>query len=87
MSEQAFTSAETDVAMADLTASREELVHRFRVGVRRELATQLSSGHPIFYCGLGEETGKLFMRMPDGRRFEYRVTEDGTREIVREVVQ
>jgi hypothetical protein len=87
MSEQARRPAEMDVVQADLTASRDELIRRFRLGVRRELAMQLSSGHPIYYGGTGAEAGKLFVHLPDGRRFEYRITESGVREMIRELPQ
>jgi hypothetical protein len=88
MSDHALAADETmEVSAADLTAGRAEMLRRFRSGVRREVATHLSTGHPVFSCGLGDETGHLFMRLPDGRRLEYRVAADGTREIVHDATE
>lgn len=87
MSEQAVIPSESDVVLLDLSVNDDELLRRFRVRVRQEIATHLSSGQPIYYCGLGDDTGKLFMRLPDGRRFEYRLANDGTRVIIRDVMQ
>ncbi len=87
MSEQAVSPTETGIAEADLTVSRDEFMRRFRAGVRRELATQLSAGHPVYYGGIGAEAGTLFVHGPDGRRFEYHVLEDGTHELIREILQ
>ena len=78
-------SAQADLLQGDVLARRDEIVRRFRAGVQAEVAAQLAAGHPVFSCGLGADTGKLFMDMPDGRRFEYQVRADGTRDIVREV--
>ena len=87
MSEHTMTSPEADVVLMNLDLNDDELLRRFRSRVRQEIATHLSSGQPIYYCGLGEDAGKLFMRLPDGRRVEYRLAEDGTREIVRDVAR
>ena len=53
--------------------------------MQRVVAAQLAAGHTIYYCGTGDEAGRLFMHTPDDRRFEYRIRVDGTREIVREL--
>lgn len=74
-----------DASSGDFAASRDELVRLFQGEVRRETATQLAAGRIVYYCGTGDEAGKLFMHTPDGRRFEYRVYPDGTHEIVREL--
>jgi hypothetical protein len=75
------TAAAADDALAD----RERFMRLFREGVQREVAEQLAAGLTIYSGGTGAEEGKLFIHTPDGRRFEYRVREDGTREIVREL--
>jgi len=87
MSEPAWSSVPVELALpeADASVDRDELLHRFRRGVRRAVARQLAHGHPIYYGGSGDDAGRLFMRTPDGRRFEYRVCEDGTREVLREL--
>jgi len=77
--------AELVLPEADVSVDREELMHRFRRGVRRAVALQLAHGHPIHYGGSGDDAGRLFMRTPDGRRFEYRVCENGTHEVLREL--
>lgn len=74
-----------DLLEGDLLANTPEIERRFREQVRREVAAHLAAGHPVFYGGLGDEAGKIFMHTPDGRRFEYRLRDDGTREIVREL--
>ena len=84
MSEQAIPETVTGVSEADLLVCDDELMRRFRAGVRRALATQLSSGHPVYSGGTGAEAGRLFVHLPDGRTCEYRVREDGTHEIVRD---
>jgi hypothetical protein len=86
MSEQ-HAPAGPDLLGTDLTACRRDLLHRFREEVQREVAAQLAAGHIIYYCGTGDEAGRLFMHTPDDRRFEYRIRADGTREIVRELPQ
>ncbi len=64
----------------------DELLRLFQAGAQRAVADHLAAGHPVYYGGTGPEAGKLFMQKPDGRHFEYRMREDGTREIVREIV-
>lgn len=85
MSEPVKLPSERDAILVDLSVSDDEMLRRFRSRVRQEIATHLSLGQPIYYSGLGEETGKLFIRYPDGRRVEYRIAPDGTREVVRDV--
>jgi len=60
------------------------LLQIFRAAVREEVAAHLAAGHPVFSCGLGDEAGKLFMRMPDRRRFEICPHTDGSYDILRE---
>jgi hypothetical protein len=73
------------VLEADLLAPGDELMRRFRSGLRRELAAQLAAGYPVYSGGIGQEAGMLIVHLPDGRLCEYRVREDGTHEIVREL--
>lgn len=58
-----------------------ELERLAQEGVKKEIAKHKAVGHPIFYTRIGVP----IMELPDGRCFEYRVLEDGTRKIVREV--
>lgn len=69
----------------DVMADPDEMMRLFREGVQREIAEQLAAGYTIYYGGIGDDAGKLFMHTPDDRRFEYCIREDGTREIVREL--
>jgi hypothetical protein len=86
MAEDKAPAATThDLLEGDLLANTPEIERRFREQVRREVAAHLAAGRPVFYGGLGEDAGKLFMLMPDGQRYEYRLRDDGTREIVREL--
>ena len=62
-----------------------EIMALARAAVQDAVAEHLAAGFPVFSCGIGEAAEKLFMLMPDGRRFEYRMREDGTREIIREL--
>lgn len=56
-------------------------------GVREDLDAQRRAGRTLYSCGsLGDDAGKLFMHTPEGRRFEYRILTDGSREIVRELL-
>lgn len=88
MSDQSIpVSVLLNPVIADPTTNRDEMMRRFNEGVQRELAEQLAAGYTIYYGGTGDGAGKLFMHTPDGRRFEYRVLEDGTREIVREIAK
>lgn len=65
----------------------EEIEAAAQAAVAEAVADHLAAGFPVFSCGLGEDAGKLFMDLPDGRRFEYRKRLDGTREIIREVAE
>lgn len=86
MSEQrALVPFSLDLLGTDFALGRDLLIRRFREQVRHDIAAQLAAGHTIYSCGTGDEAGKLFMHTPDGRRFEYRLRADGTREIVREL--
>ncbi len=87
MSESAWSPhpAEPVLPEADVSVERHELVRRFRQGIRRAVARQLAHGQSIHYGGSGDDAGRLFMRTPDGRRFEYRVCDDGTHEVLREL--
>jgi len=60
----------------------DEITRLFQEGAREVVAAHLAAGRPVYY---GDDNGKLFMWMPDGRRFEYRRWVDGSPEIVREV--
>jgi hypothetical protein len=84
MSDQ-HAPAGPDLLGTEFAAWRRDLLHRFREEVQRAVAAQLAAGHTIYYCGTGDEAGRLFMHTPDDRRFEYRIRADGTREIVREL--
>lgn len=75
---------EADLPLVDLSMDN-DLLHRFQSQVRREIATHLAEGRPVYASGLGQETGVLYMRLPDGRRVEYRHAADGTRQIVRDL--
>lgn len=52
-----------------------------QAGVSEEIATHKAAGHPIFYS----RQGVPIMELADGRCFEYRHLEDGTRSIIRSV--
>lgn len=54
-----------------------------QAGVSEEIATHKAAGRPIFYS----KQGVTIMELADGRCFEYRHLEDGTRSIIREVPQ
>jgi hypothetical protein len=73
------------IVEADLLAPMDVQIQRFRDHLRRELAAHLAAGYPVYSGGTGPEAGMLIVHMPDGRRYEYRVREDSTREIVREL--
>ena len=66
-------------------AGHEEMMLQIRKHVRQVIDQQLASGHNAYYGGTGADAGRLYLRTPDGRRFEYRVHSDGTREMVREL--
>ena len=72
-----------DLLGTDFATGRAELAQAFREEAQRAVAEQLAAGLSVYSCGTGAETGKLFVRLPNGRRFEYRVLPDGTEEIIR----
>ena len=82
MGEHAVAGIETGMIEADLLVRGDQLMRRFRAGVRRELATHLSAGHPVYSGGTGAEAGTLLVHLPDEGCYEYRVRDDGTREIM-----
>ena len=49
--------------------------------VKKEIAFHKAAGNPIFYS----RNSILVMELADGRCYEYRRQEDGTREIIREL--
>ena len=56
-------------------------------GIRDDLDAQRRAGRTLYYCGTSEDAaGKLFMHTPEGRRFEYHILADGSRETVRELL-
>lgn len=57
----------------------EQLTHLAQEGLKKEIATHKASGHPIFYSC----EGISIMELPDGRRFEYKLDESGTEQIIR----
>ena len=69
---------ETDSEFVQWAKKLEQLA---QAGVREEIAQHKAAGRPIFYS----RQGVPIMELADGRCFEYRRLEDGTREIVREV--
>ena len=75
----------TGIVDADLLAPMDEQLRRFRDSLRRELAAQLAAGHPVYSGGMGAKAGMLIVHLPDGRICEYRVREDGTHQIMREL--
>lgn len=62
-----------------------DVERRFQEAVREAVAAHLAAGRPVYYGGQGPDEGRLYMRLPDGRRFEYVRRADGSRDIVREV--
>ena len=52
-----------------------------REEVKKEIAKHKAAGNPIFYS----RNSILVMELADGRCYEYRRQEDGTREIIREL--
>lgn len=58
-----------------------ELEQLAQAGVTEEIAQHKVAGRPIFYS----IKSVPIMELADGRCFEYRHLEDGTREIIREV--
>lgn len=58
-----------------------ELEKLAQAGVKEEIAQHKAANRPIFYSSQGIS----IIEIADGRRFEYRNLEDGTRKIIREV--
>ncbi len=86
-STEAVGTEKLDLFGADFARSGKDIERLFREQVQRDIAEHLAAGRPVYYGGVGADAGKLFVQMPDGRHFEYRVREDYTREIVREVFE
>jgi len=84
-SSETIPARKLDVLGADFVEGRDEMTRLFQEQVRQDIAEHLAAGRPVYYGGTGVEAGKLFVQEPDGRHYEYRVLEDGSREIVREV--
>ena len=70
--------ADTDNEFSQWTKKLEQLA---QAGLKQEIAQHQAAGRPIFYS----RQGVPIMEIPDGRCFEYRRVEDGTREIIREI--
>lgn len=62
----------------------EEVLRLFREEARRRVERQLAAGRPVYFSGIGPEAHKLYLHLPNGRCFQYRVAADGQREIVGE---
>jgi hypothetical protein len=83
----AETTAE-DKATTDAPATSEFIQWARRVEqlaqaeVRRQIEEHLAAGRPVYCVGTGADSGKLFQHLPDGRRCEVQVLEDGTIERV-----
>ncbi len=86
-SSETIETEQLDLFGADFARSGKVIERLFREQVQRDVAEHLAAGRPVYYGGVGADASKLFVHMPDGRRFEYRVREDRTREIVREVFE
>lgn len=69
-------------SLTDFSKWGEELECLAQAGVRKEIAEHKAHRRSIFYS----RNGVLIMELADGRCFEYHLLEDGTREIIREVV-
>jgi hypothetical protein len=54
----------------DLLENAEEITARFQAQVQLEIAGHLAAGHPIFFGGVANQAGKLYMRTPDGKVHE-----------------
>jgi hypothetical protein len=52
---------------------------------QQDLSAQRAAGATLYSCGTGADTGRLFLQRPNGRRFEYRIRDDGSEGIIREV--
>lgn len=74
-----------DLLGADFATGREELARAFREEAQRVVDEHLTAGRVVYGCGIGDDADRLFMLTPDGKRYEYRIRPDGTREIVREL--
>ncbi len=81
-----MSARQLDLLGADFVEGRDEMTRLFQEQVRHDIAEHLAAGRPVYYGGTEVEAGKLFVQEPDGRHCEYRVLEDGAREIVHEVL-
>lgn len=70
--------SKTDSKFSQWTKELERLA---RVGLEQEIAQHKANGRAIFYS----ENGVSIMELADGRCFEYRLLEDGTRKITCEI--
>jgi len=62
-------------------------LHAALSAIREDLDAQRRAGRTLYSCGTsGDDAGKLFMHTPEGRRSEYRILPDGSREFVRELL-
>jgi hypothetical protein len=57
----------------------ERLTRSAQEGLKQEIAAHKAKGNPIFYSW----EGIFIMELPDGRRFEYKLDESGTEQIIR----
>lgn len=65
----------------------EELDAIVRAAVERAVERQLAAGYPVYSSGIGADADKLYMDLPDGRRFQYDVDGDGRPVIIREIAR
>lgn len=77
----------TPSPVTDFSAWATSAEHLVQAQVRKEIARQLATGHPVYYGGTGADSQKVFELRPDGKVFEVRVLEDGTIEEIRQVVE
>lgn len=80
-------SDNVDLLTDGFVTRRSDLLRAASEGVQRIVALQREAGHPTYYSGVGDQSDRLYMHLPDGRRYEYRVHADGVREIVCDVQQ
>lgn len=79
----AMLDQEARLRLVTVTEDRHQVEHDdvlrlFRLAVQEDVAMHLATGDPVFSCGLGDETGKLFMHSADGRRIEVRRRSNGS---------
>lgn len=79
------TTATDPFAVSEFTRWARLAEQLAQAEVQRRIAEDLAPGCPVYYAGTGSEAGKLFQHLPDGRRFEVRIAEDGSIRPVREV--